>query len=121
MRSRFVKAQPKLQLPLPQQPKHAPLLPVLQEVAQRRQMKLQEDLTDRAWSSPQCLLNWTTRKGVACRFYLVGGPGDFRVELLCWGEGRIVARKQWTSYSLNATHEVRELLEAVHEWSETLG
>jgi len=120
MRSSFVVKKHQPVLTQPAQPKHAPLLPMLQEVAQRKQMRLHEDLTTRAWSSPQCLLNWTTSKGVACKFYIVGGPGDFRVDLFCWGANRIVARKQWSSYSLNATHEIRQLLESIHEWAETL-
>jgi hypothetical protein len=102
------------------QPKHAPLLPMLQEIAFHKQMRLLEDLTDRAWSSPQCLLNWTTSKGIACRFYLIGGPGDYRVDLFCWGGNRVVARKQWASRSLNAANEIKQLIESVHTWAETL-
>lgn len=120
MRSRFVKAQPGTKLEAPALPKHAPLLPVLQEIAQRKQMKLHEDNTNRAWSSPQCVLNWTTPKGVACKFYLVGGPGDFRAEILCWSGNRMIARKQWQSYNLNATYEIKELLESVCEWTQGL-
>lgn len=121
MRTHFVKGkQPPLQLEAPAEPKHAPLLPMLQEVAQRKQMRLHEDLTNRDWSSPQCVLSWTTSKGVACTFYLVGGPGDFRVDLLCWQRNRIVARKQWKSYSMNATNEIRRLLEAMSDWTASL-
>jgi hypothetical protein len=122
MRSRYVTTQrAPLQLDLPPQPKHAPLLPVLQEVAQRKQMRLQEDLTSRAWSSPQCVLNWTTSKGIGCTFYLVGGPGDFQLDLHCWDGNRLIERKQWRSHSMNATHEVRQVLESVYDWSQTLG
>ena len=120
MRSRFVKTPAKGQLQHPELPKHAPLLPLLQEIAQRKQMRLFEDLTNRAWSSPQCVLNWTTPKGIACKFYLVGGPGDFRAEVLCWRESRMIARKQWQSYTLNANYEIKQLLESICTWAESL-
>src|ERR1051326_99088 len=120
MRSRFDKDHRALSLEHPSLPKHAPLLPVLQEIAQKKQRKLHEDITNRAFCSPQCVLNWTTPKGVACKFYLIGGPGDFRAELLCWSGNRMIARKQWQSYSLNATHEIRELLESISEWAQSL-
>ena len=121
MRSRYVVSRKSpLKVEQPELPKHAPLLPVLEEIAQRKQMKLQEDLEQRTWSWPQCVLTWTTPKDITCTLYLVGGPGDFQVDLHCWRRNHMIERRRWNSRSLNATHAVRQLLESIHDWSLTL-
>jgi hypothetical protein len=95
---------------------YTPLKSTLEDYARRHGMQVMEDITDRRWARPQCIMYGPVAGDYTCSVYLSGSPGDFSVDVLCWRSTRLVGRRRWTSQALNGTTALRSILEDAFEW-----
>ncbi len=101
-----------------EQPKFTPLLPILEAFAKQARASLSQDMTDRDWSVPQCILSGNTTHGTKYTFYITGGPGDMKVNALCWGSQGRLGQKSWVSFARNFENDLRSMLENALSWAE---